>query len=215
MFDYQFDYHIHSKYSDGSAEVDEIARKAKERGMKAIAIVDHSIEFHFGLTESKAKQRLMDIENAQSTYGIKIYSGIECTIDATGNILLPDFDFDFVIVSVHEYISGENYYRRVFSCIENCEFDVIGHPFSRLFAFDSNIRELDEKLLSMIEEREIAIEVNSSHFTPPESFLELCKDRKLIYSIGSDAHDLSKLGDVGWSVKMVKSYFNRSKPFVP
>jgi len=59
-----FDLHIHSIYSDGTATIDEIARKAKEMGMKVIAIVDHSVEHRLGIDEGKAKQRQAEIEEA-------------------------------------------------------------------------------------------------------------------------------------------------------
>ncbi len=213
--DLRMDLHVHSIYSDGNGRVEEIVRKAKERGMKRIGIVDHSIEFHFGLTEAKAKRRLMEIENAESAYGIKVYNGVECTIDATGNIILPDFDFDFVIASVHEYLTGEEYYRRVLLCIDNCEFDILGHPFSKLFAFDDNIEKLDEILLDKLEESGIALELNSSHHSPPEEFLARCSERKIPFSIGSDAHDVSRVGMVGWSIEMAKRYMNSSKVFIP
>ena len=210
-----YDLHIHSVYSDGNASIDEIAKKAKEMGMRAIAIVDHSIELYFGLTEAKARQREIDIENAESLYGIKIYSGIECSIDAAGEIALPDFEFDFVIASVHEIVYGREYYDRVLQCITKNEIDVLGHPFSKLFGFNHPLPEMDERLLDAIEDSGIAIELNSSHHSPPDSFLELCRDRKLKYSIGSDAHVLEKVGDVDWSVERAKKYMTRAKMFVP
>ncbi len=209
------DMHVHSTYSDGSATIDEIARKAKELGLKAVAVVDHSVELYFGLTEAKAKQRQIEIDNASSLYGVKIYSGIECSIDAAGEIMLPDFDFEFVIASIHEFVYGRSYYERVLRCIEKNEIDVLGHPFSKLFGFDDNIPEMDRKLVDMAEQLGIAIELNSSHKSPTESFLELCRDRKLTYSIGSDAHNLSKVGDVGWSVENAKRYMTRAKLFSP
>jgi putative hydrolase len=209
-----YDLHIHSSYSDGNASVDEIARKAKERGLKLIAIVDHSKELPFGLTERKAKNRQIEIENARSKYGIEILSGIECSINSAGEIILPDFKFDFVIASVHEFVSGEAYYRRIFDCMDCYDFDVLGHPFSKLFGFDENIGELDMKLIDKLEERSIALEINSSHHCPPDEFLELCRGRDLKYSIGSDAHILSKAGDVEWSVKKAKTYLNTSRLFI-
>ncbi len=210
-----YDLHIHSSYSDGNANVEEIARRAKEMGMRAIAIVDHSIELYFGLTEAKARQRELDIENAASLYGIKIYSGIECSIDAAGEIVLPDWDFDFVIASVHEIVYGRDYYDRVLKCLEKHDVDVIGHPFSKLFGFNNPLPDMDERLLDVLEETGIAIELNSSHHSPPESFLEMCRDRKLKYSIGSDAHVLEKVGDVGWSLENAKKYMTRAKMFIP
>ncbi len=210
-----YDLHIHSVYSDGNASVEEIARKAKELGVKAVAIVDHSVELYFGLTEAKARQRELDIDNAASLYGIKIYSGIECSIDAAGEIVLPDWNFDFVIASVHEIVYGRDYYDRLLKCIEKNEVDVIGHPFSKLFGFDHHLPEMDERLLDVLEETGVAIELNSSHQSPPESFLEMCMGRKLKYSIGSDAHVLEKVGDVNWSLENAKKYMTRARMFVP
>jgi len=209
------DLHIHSIYSDGDATVSEIAKKAKEIGMKAIAIVDHSIEHHFGLTEAKAKQRQVEIENASSLHNIKIYSGIECGIDAAGDIVLPEFDFDFTIASIHEFVCGKDYYDRILKCMEKYEIDVIGHPFSKLFGFEGDILELNERIIDVAEELGIAIELNSSHKSPPDHFLELCRDRKLVYSVGSDAHVLSKVGDVSWSLEKAKRYMTHAKIFTP
>jgi len=196
-------------------QVSEIAKKAKEKGLEFIAIVDHSIEHPLGLTEKKAKLRELEIEEAESMYNIKIFSGIECGINSGGEIFLPDYEFDFVIASVHDYVYGKSYYERIFSCLETFEFDVLGHPFSPLFGFNQNIRRMDETLLDMLEEREVAIEINSSHLSPPEEFLELCKDRRLKYSIGSDAHSIVKVGDVKWCFEIAKRYLYSSEPFVP
>ncbi len=210
-----YDLHIHSVYSDGRAKIEEIARQAKNLKLKAVAVVDHSIELPFGLTETKARRRQEEIDDAASVYGIKMYSGIECSINAAGEIALPDFDFDFIIVSVHEFVDGPSYYERVMACLENYDVDVLGHPFSQLFAFQNGIRKLDEKLLDIIEERGVAVELNSSHRSPSDEFLELCSDRCIMYSIGSDAHNLQKVGDVGWSIEMAKRYMKRAKPFSP
>ncbi len=210
-----YDLHVHSKYSDGNASIEEIARRAKRLGLKAVGIVDHSIELPFGLTEAKAKRRQEEIDDAMSTYGIKIYSGIECSIDAAGDIVLPDFDFDFIVASVHEYVDGEEYYRRVMNCLEKHEVNVVGHLFSPLFGFEMNIMHLNEKLVEVVEEREVAVEINSSHRCPPDEFLALCRDRNLVYSIGSDAHVLPKVGDISWSIEKAKRYMKRAKPFNP
>ncbi len=206
-----YDLHIHSNYSDGRSGIHEIASKAKQRGLRVIAIVDHSIEHPKGLNEKKAKLRQREIEDAKSKYDIEILSGVECGILANGDILLPEFEFDIVIASVHEYVTEYEYYRRVLACIEKNEIDVIGHPFSKMFGFNENVRELDEILLDKVEERGIAIEINSAHKTPPEEFLELCRDRKVLYSIGSDAHHSSRVGDVSWCIKIAKSYLKNSK----
>lgn len=202
------DYHIHSNYSDGKASVFEIAKKAKELGIREIAIVDHSIELNFGLDERKAKRRAEEIEIAKETYGIKIYSGIECGVNSFGEIYLPDFDFDFVIVSVHEY--ALNYFDRIIKCIEKNDVQVVGHALSEIFGY-SRDPEKEEVLLDKIESLGVALELNSGHRCPPEDFLAKCSERDLKISIGSDAHRLERVGKVGWCLEKLKKYFWRAK----
>lgn len=204
------DYHIHSNYSDGQASVSQIAKKAKEIGIKEIAIVDHSFELSFGLDEKKAKRREKEIELARETYGIRIQSGIECGVNSLGEICLPEFDFDFVIVSVHE--NALNYYDRIIKCIEKNDVDVVGHVLSETFGYYRDL-ELEERFLDEIESIGIALELNSGHRCPPDDFLSKCSERDLKISIGSDAHKLEKVGNVGWCLEKVKKYLWRAKIF--
>lgn len=206
------DLHIHSYFSDGKASVAEIARKAKEIGLKAIAIVDHSIELNFGLDERKAKQREVEIEDARALYGIKIYSGIECGINHNGDIFLPMHDFDFIVASVHE--NAMNYCERVIKCIENNNVDVLGHLFSDMFEF-SRDQKLEEKLIDTLEAHGVALEINSTHKCPPDDFLIKCSERKIKVSIGSDAHRLENVGKVEWSEQKRKKYLSRAQIFTP
>ena len=209
------DLHVHSNYSDGSCSVAEIAKIAKRLNLKAVAVVDHSIEHPKGLDERKARRRQEEIDDAASAYGVRIYSGIECGIDATGGIHLPDFDFDFVIASVHDFLDGIKYYERVLACVANCEFDVLGHAFSYRFGFETPIAELDVRLAEALSDAGVAVEINSAHHSPPVGFLKLCGELGVAYSIGSDAHGAEKIGDVGWCLEMAKKYMKRSRMFIP
>ncbi|MEM0215509.1 MAG: PHP domain-containing protein [Archaeoglobaceae archaeon] len=206
------DLHIHSNFSDGKASVAEIAKKAKELGLKAIAIVDHSIELGFGLDEIKAKRREMEIEDAKAIYGIKIYSGIECGINHSGDIFLPMHDFDFIVASVHE--NAMNYCERIIKCIENNSVHVLGHLFSDMFEFSRDPK-LEEKLIEALEAYGVALEINSTHKCPPDDFLIKCSERKIKVSIGSDAHRLESVGKVEWSEQKRKKYLSTAKLFNP
>ncbi|MCS7121392.1 MAG: PHP domain-containing protein [Archaeoglobaceae archaeon] len=209
------DLHIHSNYSDGESSVYEIAKRAKALNIKSLAIVDHSIEYSRGLNEKKAAMRLKEIDAAASTFDLKIYSGIECSIDVDGKILLPKFEFDFVVASVHECISSLDFYTRVLKCLENCEFQVLGHLFSDFFCFNEKIEELDLKLLELMREKDVAVEINSRHKCPDENFLIMADSFKIRYSIGSDAHSFLEVGKVGWSLEKAKRYMKQSKMFIP
>ncbi len=211
-----FDLHIHSIYSDGSAKVDEIARRAKEMGLKVIAIVDHSVEHRLGMDESKAKRRQEEIEEAMDRYDIKILSGIECGILPDGEIQLPDFDFDIIIASIHDFLSIDEYYSRITRCLEKFGdvVDVLGHLHSERFGSAGRDYVLDVELIDLMLETDTAVEINTSHMSPPIDFLEMCSGKPLKYSIGSDAHTLDRVGDVRWGFEMAKRYFKRGKPII-
>ncbi|RLI89664.1 MAG: histidinol-phosphatase [Archaeoglobales archaeon] len=198
-----YDFHIHSRYSDGEGGIDEIVRKAKERKLKAIAITDHSIEHPRGLTEGKAKRRQEEIERAKAKYDIEILSGIECGIGSDGEIVMPDFKFDIVIASIHECLPAEEYYRRIELCIKKYDFDVLGHFHSSIFESYERIPEKDAEILDLLAENDIALEINTAHKAPPLDLLNA--ERKLKYSIGSDAHSLSRVGDVKWGLEVAKN----------
>lgn len=209
------DLHIHSSYSDGECSVYEIAKRAKALNLKKIAIVDHSLEYKKGLNERKALKRLEEIDDAASMFNLKIYSGVECSIDEEGKIALPDLSFDLVIASIHDCMRAENYYIRIFKCLERCEFQVLGHPFSYFFCFNGRIHDLDLKLLEMMKERDVAFEINSRHRCPDDDFLMLANEFKVKYSIGSDAHSFIEIGKVNWSLEKAKKYMMQSKMFIP
>lgn len=207
-----YDLHIHSEYSDGSASIDSIVKKAKEADLKAIAIVDHSIEHPLGLTRSKAKKRHHEIQQASSKYDIKVIEGIECGIQAEGRIIMPEFDFELVLASIHDQVSMDEYYRRIKLCLENNNIDVLAHFHSTIFdAYDGRDEEKDEEILDLLVDNNVCLELNTAHEAPPLSVLEKCSDRKIRYSVGSDSHSLRRIADVAWGFRMAKKFLKKGE----
>jgi len=207
-----FDLHVHSMYSDGQGSVEEIARKAKERGLKVIAIADHSCEHPLGLDEGKARRRKEEIELCQDKYGIRILDAVECGIDADGRIEMPKHDFELVIASVHECLPVEDYCRRIIECAKNFDFDVLGHFHSSVFNTYSDSVELDLEVIDVLRENGIALEINSAHRAPPPELLDeiSVEDLKnLLFSVGSDSHSVSRVGDVSWSFDVLNRKVGR------
>ena len=205
-----YDLHIHSCYSDGNGDIERIVRKAKEAGLKTIAIVDHSIEHRLGLTERKARKRQEEIERMSSKYDIEVLSGIECGIGADGEIALPDFKFDLVLVSIHEPIPKEEYYRRIELCLQKHDFDILAHFHSEVFCcIDGRDINRDAEIIDVLIERDIALEINTAHRAPPEDLLELCSSRRIKYSVGSDSHAINRVGDVRWGLEVARKYLKK------
>ncbi len=207
-----YDLHIHSTYSDGSASVEQIVKKAKEVGLKAIAIVDHSIEHRYGLDERKAKRRQEEIEKCASKYDIDVLSGIECGIKADGEIILPRFKFDLILASIHDFLYAEEYYHRIIECLKNNDFDVLAHLHSTMFgSLNGRILEKDLEIVDLLIERDVALEINTAHSAPPSDFLELLSSRRIKYSVGSDSHSLKRIGDVSWGFEMARKYLKNGE----
>ncbi len=210
-----FDFHVHSMYSDGRGSIEEIAKKAKERGLRVIAIADHSIEHPLGLDEGKARRRKQEIELCQDRFGLRILDAVECGIDADGRIEKPKHDFELVIASIHESLPAEEYCKRVIKCAKTQEFDVLGHYRSSIFGVDEGIGELDLEVIDVLIENEIALELNTAHLAPPSELLDVLKEeglaKKLVYSVGSDSHSVERVGDVKWAVETLNTKLGRWK----
>lgn len=67
------DFHVHTKFSDGTCTPEEVVRLAAEKGIKVLAITDHDEVAGINFAKQEAKK-----------YKIKIISGIECTTTFKG-----------------------------------------------------------------------------------------------------------------------------------
>ncbi|MEO6120238.1 MAG: PHP domain-containing protein, partial [Terriglobales bacterium] len=109
--DIQGDVHMHTVETDGKNTIEEMARAAKDRGYKYLAITDHSknLAFANGLDDARALAHIKKIR-AVSIPGIKIFAGIEVDILADGDLDLSDSvlaEMDLVIASVHSNFQQE------------------------------------------------------------------------------------------------------------
>lgn len=89
IMDQTFDLHIHTRFSDGHLEPEEIVKKRSEEGYTCIAITDHD-----GIGGSQ----LCFEQNLDSRYNIRIIPGIEfdsnCELGKDMHILGYDIDFN-------------------------------------------------------------------------------------------------------------------------
>ncbi|MEI8381584.1 MAG: DNA polymerase/3'-5' exonuclease PolX [Planctomycetota bacterium] len=138
--DIQGDLHMHTTATDGAATILEMAEAAKARGLKYIAITDHSkrVTMANGLDATRLRQHWRDIEHARGKIsGIEILRGIECDILEDATMDLDDevlSEADWVIAVLHYGLKQprEQIMQRLLNAISNPHVDVIGHPSGRL-----------------------------------------------------------------------------------
>jgi DNA polymerase (family 10) len=168
--DVQGDLHMHTTATDGSATILEMAEAAKARGLKYIAITDHSkrVTMANGLDATRLRQHWLDIEKARGQIsGIEILRGIECDILEDATLDLDDevlSEADWVIAVLHYGLKQprEQIMQRLLNAIRNPHVDVIGHPSGRLIG-SRPAADIDyTTFLKAAAEYGVMLEINSS-----------------------------------------------------
>jgi DNA polymerase (family 10) len=138
--DIRGDLHMHSTWTDGTATIEEMALAAKERGLKYIAMTDHSkrVAMVGGLDEKKLLKQWKDIDalNEKLT-GITILKSVEVDILERGGLDISDdvlAQADYVVASLHygHNQPREQITRRAIEALENPYVCTLGHPTGRM-----------------------------------------------------------------------------------
>ncbi|MDI6716219.1 MAG: DNA polymerase/3'-5' exonuclease PolX [Actinomycetota bacterium] len=138
--DIKGDFHVHTKWSDGFNDIEDVVKVAIGLGYKFATISDHAEKLHVagGLTPEELDEQLQVIAELNERYQeIEILTGIEANIDNDGNVDFgPDIlsKLDVVIGSIHGGFrqSKEQLTKRLLAAIENPYINVIGHPTGRV-----------------------------------------------------------------------------------
>lgn len=138
--DIRGDLHTHSEWSDGTSTIEAMARAARSRGYRYLAVCDHSP--HLGVTNGLDARRLLEqareIDTVNRTAdGIRLLKGVEVDILADGSLDLPDEvlrRLDIVVASVHSrfHMDAGEMTRRVVRAVAHPHVHVLGHPTGRL-----------------------------------------------------------------------------------
>jgi DNA polymerase (family X) len=134
------DLHMHTTESDGKASLREMVVAAIDRGLKYVAITDHSprVSMANGLNPARLRAQWDEIDQLGRDFDdFTILKGIECDILEKGGMDLPDdvlAEADWVIASVHygQQQSREQITDRILGALENPHVSIIAHPTGRL-----------------------------------------------------------------------------------
>ena len=110
------DLHMHTTDTDGKATMEEMVEAAKSRGIKYIAITDHSkrVAMANGLDEERILEQWEKVDELNKSLGrsFTVLKGVECDILESGEMDLPDVILekaDWVVASIHY---GQNQSRK-------------------------------------------------------------------------------------------------------
>lgn len=193
------DLHVHSTWSDGAATIAEMAAAARERGLKVLAISDHSgsLGVAGGMSVEKLHERRAEIANVQANIGdtLRLLQGAEVEIHADGSLDYPDdvlAELDVVVASLHSSLRQprEQITERLLRAMRNPNVDVIGHPSGRLLP-NREGADLDwERVLTTARETGVALEINAhpARLDLDEVYARRAAEMGILLSLNTDAH---------------------------
>lgn len=210
--DINFDFQIHTNWTDGQSSPEEMIKKAIELKLESIAFTEH-----VNKTSDWFDNFADKINTLKSSGKVKIFLGIEAkaidfdgTIDATPNMIAQS---DIVLGVIHRYPNGQGGYMSLeemqrlgqtemadielnlsMGLLKNKNVDVVGHPFGMYAKLYADIPENHIKqLLIEIVKQGKAIEINTKYLPNIKLFFNLLKQSNPYVSIGSDAHHKDEL----------------------
>jgi DNA polymerase (family 10) len=212
--DIKSDLHLHSNWSDGKNSLEDMANEAVQRGLKIIALTDHTISAPTSnpadrLSIDQIPGRNSSIKKIQTQMAGKltILNGIEVDILPDGRLDFPDevlAQFDLVIASIHLEMNqpADQITNRLLSAIRNPYVDIIGHPSGRELP-NSNGADLDwEMLFQSAKENGTVLEINSNplHLDLDDIRARRAAESGVLLAVNSDAHTLQAMGNLKYGV---------------
>ena len=212
--DLRGDLHMHTTATDGRADIETMARVARDLGHRYIAITDHSqaLAMANGLDERAALAHAARIRSVnERVEGITVLAGIECDIRADGTMDLADeclAQLDVVVASVHSAFTQEpeQMTERILRALECPWVDILAHPTGRLLLRREGFRYDMERVFAAAAERGVAIEINSQvdRLDLRDTQARLARDRGVTLIIDSDAHSPAALRNQRWGVAVAR-----------
>ncbi|MGH7512220.1 MAG: DNA polymerase/3'-5' exonuclease PolX [Gemmatimonadales bacterium] len=206
--------HCHTRYSDGSNTVEQLALACRDAGYRYVGITDHSqaAAYAGGLRPDDLERQADEIDAVNQRHeGIRVLKGVEADILQDGRIDFEDAvlaRLDFVIASVHtRFNMGEREMTaRMLAAMDNPHLTIIGHPTGRLLlSRDPYGLDLDAVIEKAAATR-VALEINADPHRLDLDWraVRRARARGVAISIGADAHSVAGIGNVGYGVGMAR-----------
>jgi DNA polymerase (family 10) len=212
--DLQGDLHSHTEATDGTEPLERMAEAAAERGLRYLAITDHtkSLKITNGQDERRLREQMDAIDRLNGKrLGITLLKGAEVDILEDGSLDLDDAvlrDLDLTVCSVHSKftLDPRRQTERVLRAMEHPSFRILGHPTGRLLLRRVG-HPLDvERLIHAAKQLGRILELNSQpdRLDLDDVACRRAKDAGVLVSISSDAHGIPELDYLRWGVDQAR-----------
>jgi DNA polymerase (family 10) len=208
------DFHVHSKWSDGTTSIEEIAKAAQKRGYQYVVISDHSksLRIAHGLDESRLMKQIEEIDRVnEKLKGFQILKGTEVDILMDGKLDLSEKvleKLDLVAAAVHSGFKQEKkkMTKRIVQALENPFVHILVHPSGRLLgARDPYEVDIDE-VMETAKRYGKALEINAyfERLDLDDIRCRKAKEMGIPLAIGTDSHHPDQLWMVSLGVAVAR-----------
>jgi DNA polymerase (family 10) len=208
--DIQGDLHMHTTETDGQATLEEMVAAAQARGLKYIAITDHSkrVTMANGLNAERLLRQWEQIDKLNAKLkGFTVLKGVEVDILEKGPLDIDDdclSQADWVVASVHygQNQPREQITKRIVDALANPNVSAIAHPTGRLInrrkAYEVDL----EAVYDAAKEHHKFLELNSNpaRLDLDDVACAACRERGIPIVINTDAHSATGLSALRYGI---------------
>ncbi|HUL37367.1 MAG TPA: PHP domain-containing protein, partial [Thermodesulfobacteriota bacterium] len=192
------DLHVHSKWSDGTSSIEEIAKAAQKKGYQYVAICDHSqsLKIAHGLDETRLLKQIEEIDRInEKLKDFQILKGTEVDILTDGKIDHPDEllrRLDFVVAAVHSGFKQERekMTKRIVRALENPLVHCLAHPSGRLLGARAPYEVDIDEVMETVKKHGKVLEINATleRLDLDDIHCMKAKQMGIRMAIGTDSH---------------------------
>jgi putative hydrolase len=203
------DLQMHSRWSDGSSTIAEMADAAKERSYDYIAITDHSkgLKIAGGIDERALKRQGLEIAKVNAAFSrsgsqLIVLRSIEMNLNPRGEgDMSPDSlrSLDLVLGSFHSALrTTEDQTERYLAALRNPHVHILGHPRGRIYNFRIGLKADWPRVFAEAARLDKALEIDCypDRQDLNVELLKIARDLGARISLGTDAHH-------GWQLEFV------------
>ncbi len=209
--DIRADLHTHTTASDGALPIEAMAEEAIRRGLRVLAITDHSRSSAqangLAIDRLRAHAEAIRAHAARVRKRLVLLAGSEVDILADGSLDYPDdvlAELDVVVASPHSSLKAapEAATARLLRAIRHPLVHIIGHPTGRLINVREGLAPDMALLVREAREHRTALEVNanSMRLDLRDAHVRMAVDAGALVSINTDAHAAEDFAQLRYGV---------------